>query len=233
MNSRTLAQRTRLATLGVIVALCAVFTITPTAHAQGALPAGKWQQGRHYRVLTPTVSSSVAAGKVEVVEIFWYGCGACFMLDPYLENWKKSGKPAHVEFVRIPVTWNAGAKLHARLFYTLQALKQEQRLHTKVFDTIHRGGNGLLGRDEASTLPVMVAWAKQNGIDEKAFTDAWNSMWVNTRLRQAEDLLRRYRAESTPFMVINGKYTTDISTAGGVPQMLSLINDLANAERPR
>ena len=123
--------------------------------------------------------------------------------------------------------------MHARLFYTLQALKQDERLHTKVFDTIHRGGNGLLGRDEASTLPVMLAWAKQNGIEEKAFTDAWNSMWVNTRLRQADETVRRYRAEGTPFMVINGKYTTDVGSAGGIPQMLNLINDLANAEKRR
>lgn len=224
---------TRARLLCGLLASLALITALPLAQAQSGLPAGKWQQGRHYRVLSPAVTPSVAAGKIEVVEIFWYGCGACFMLDPYLENWKKSGKPAQVEFVRIPVTWNAGARLHARLFYTLQALKQDERLHTKVFDTIHRGGNGLLGRDEASTLPVMVAWAKQQGITEKAFTDAWNSMWVSTRLRQAEELLRRYRAESTPFMVINGKYSTDIASAGGVPQMLTLINDLANAEAPR
>jgi thiol:disulfide interchange protein DsbA len=138
-----------------------------------------------------------------------------------------------VEFVRLPVTWNAGAKLHARLFYTLRALKQDTRLHAKVFDTIHRGGNNLLGRDEASTLELQTAWAKQNGIDPKAFSDAWNSMAVATRLRQADDLLRRYKPGGTPFMVINGRYTTDIQLAGGIPPMLEMINDLAAAEKRR
>lgn len=221
---------TRARFLSLLLAVAAVAS-TPVL-AQQNLPAGKWQAERHYRVVSPPQATSVGADKVEVIEIFWYGCGACFVLDPYLETWKKS-KPAHVEFVRVPVTWNAGAKLHARLYYTLQALKQDDRLHTKVFDTIHRGGNGLLGRDEASTLPVMLAWAKQNGIEEKVFTDAWNSMWVNTRLRQADETVRRYRAEGTPFMVINGKYTTDVGSAGGIPQMINLINDLANAEKRR
>ncbi len=221
---------TRARFFSLLLAVAAV--VSTPAIAQQNLPAGKWQAGRNYRVVSPPQATSVGADKVEVIEIFWYGCGACFVLDPYLETWKKS-KPAHVEFVRVPVTWNAGAKLHARLYYTLQALKQDERLHTKVFDTIHRGGNGLLGRDEASTLPVMLAWAKQNGIEEKAFTDAWNSMWVNTRLRQADETVRRYRAEGTPFMVINGKYTTDVGSAGGIPQMLNLINDLANAEKRR
>ena len=222
-----------------LTSLCALalsvlgFGVLPSlAQAQAPIPA-KWQAGKHYRVLSPTVATSVAPGKVEVVEIFWYGCGACFVLDPYLESWKKNGKPANVEFVRIPVTWNAGARLHARLYYTLQALKQDERLHTKVFDTIHRGGNGLLGRDEASTLPVMLKWAEENGIERKAFTDAWNSMWVSTRLRQADEIVRRYRAEGTPFMAVSGRYSTDVGSAGGVPQMLELINALANSERAR
>jgi thiol:disulfide interchange protein DsbA len=221
-----------LALSAVALSLISIALLPQTAQAQSAIPA-KWQAGKHYRTLSPTVATSVAPGKVEVVEIFWYGCGACFVLDPYLESWKKNGKPAHVEFVRVPVTWNAAAKLHARLYYTLQALKQDERLHTKVFDTIHRGGNGLLGRDEASTLPVMLKWAEENGIERKAFTDAWNSMWVNTRLRQADEIVRRYRAEGTPFMAVNGRYSTDVGSAGGIPQMLELINALANSERTR
>jgi thiol:disulfide interchange protein DsbA len=221
----------------LVLAGAAVLALGGGAPAVDARQAGagssSWQEGRHYRRISPPVPTNVAAGKVEVLEIFWYGCSHCYTLDPFLENWKKSGKPAHVEFVRIPVTWNPAARLHARLFYTLQALKQDDRLHTKVFDTIFRGGNNLLGRDEASTLPVMVAWAKQNGIQEKAFTDAWNSMWVNTKLRQADEIVRRYRVEGTPFIAVNGKYTIDIGAAGGYPQAIALINELARTEKGR
>jgi thiol:disulfide interchange protein DsbA len=225
-----------LAAVGSVLIGTAVAPIE--ADAQGASQGAakdlsQWQEGRHYRRISPAVPTNVAPGKVEVVEIFWYGCSHCYTLDPFLERWKKNGKPEHVEFVRVPVTWNAGAKLHARLYYTLQALKQDERLHTKVFDTIFRTGNSLLGRDEAATLEIMVDWAKQNGVQEKAFRDSWNSMWVGTKLRQADDIVRRYRAEGTPFMAVNGRYSTDVGMAGGTQQMLNLINDLANAEKAR
>ena len=207
----------------------------PAAPARAAtstpIPA-KWQAGRHYRLLNPSVPTNVAPGKVEVVEVFWYGCGACYMLDPYLESWKKT-KPAAAELVRLPVTWNDGAKRHAKLFYALQALKQDGRLHTKIFDTIHRGGNGLIARDDAGTLALQRDWAKANGVDPTAFTNTWNSMSVDVKVRQADDLVRRYRAEGTPYMVVAGKYATDISMAGGVPQMLELINALVAAESRR
>jgi protein dithiol oxidoreductase (disulfide-forming) len=201
------------------------------AVASTPIPA-KWQPGRHYRLLNPSVPTNVAPGKVEVVEVFWYGCGACYMLDPYLESWKKT-KPAGAELVRLPVTWNDGAKRHAKLFYALQALKQDGRLHTKIFDTIHRGGNGLIARDDAGTLALQRDWAKANGVDPTAFTNAWNSMSVDVKLRQAEDLVRRYRVEGTPAMIINGKYFTDVTSAGGVPQMLELINALVASETRR
>ena len=217
--------------------------VAPQALAQAAKPAAaaakpaanplaKWDAGRHYRVLSPTVPTSVAPGKVEVVEVFWYGCGHCYALDPYLESWKKT-KPAAAEFVRLPVTWSPPAKRHARLYYALQALKQDGRLHTKVFDAIHRGGTPLVANDDAGSLAVQRDWAKANGVDPAAFTNAWNSMSVDVKLRQADDLARRYRIEGTPAMIINGKYFTDVSMAGGVEQMLSLINDLVAAETRR
>jgi thiol:disulfide interchange protein DsbA len=200
--------------------------------AQDQLPTGRWQAGRHYKPLVPAQPTNVAGGKVEVLEVFWYGCGHCAALDPFLENWKKKTKPANVEFVRVPVTWSPGHIMHGRLFYTLEALGRAD-LHPKVFDTIHRGGNMLLGNDEDSTFRAQLAWAKANGVAEKAFSDAWQGMAVTVKLQQAADLVRRYRVDGVPLMVVNGKYTTDVSDAGGHEQLLALINDLAAAEKRR
>ena len=235
-----MAARALRSAFALLASLALGVAATPQAAAQAAKPAAapaanplaKWQAGRHYRVLSPAVPTSVAPGKVEVVEVFWYGCGACYILDPQLESWKRT-KPATAEFVRVPVTWNENAKRHAKLFYTLQSLKQLDRLHTKVFDTIHRGGNVLIGRDDASSLAAQRDWAKANGVDATAFTNTWNSMSVDVKVRQADDLVRRYRAEGTPYMVVAGKYATDISMAGGVPEMLALINAMVAAESRR
>jgi thiol:disulfide interchange protein DsbA len=77
----------RLPLFAAAVALLFI-SAAPASHAQGAAVPSKWQQGRHYRSVVPQLPTTVAPGKVEVIEIFWYGCGACYMLDPYLESWK-------------------------------------------------------------------------------------------------------------------------------------------------
>ena len=200
--------------------------------AQDQLPAGKWQVGKNYSPIVPAQPTSVGPGKVEVVEVFWYGCSHCYELDPYLESWSKN-KPAYVEFVRLPVMWGPAHKSHARFYYTLQALGADKSLHAKVFDTIHRGGNPLLGNDEESSFKAQLAFAKANGIDEKKFTDTYRSMWVETKLRQAEELTKRYRVEGVPLMVINGKYSADVGSAGGHSQLIALLNDLAASEKRR
>lgn len=201
--------------------------------AQDQLPGGRWQAGKNYQPIVPAQPTSVSAGKVEVVEVFWYGCSHCYALDPFLESWQKSSKPGFVEFVRVPVMWGAPHKAHARLFYTLQALGREQDLHTKVFDAIQKGGNSLLGNDDAGTAAAQAKWAVAQGISEVDFMRAYNSFGVNSSLQRAEQLTRRYRVEGVPLMVVNGKYTTDVAMAGGHTQLLQLLNDLAASEKRR
>jgi len=200
--------------------------------AQDQLPAGKWQVGKNYSPIVPAQPTSVGPGKVEVVEVFWYGCGHCYSLDPYLESWNKN-RPAYVEFVRLPVMWGPAHKSHARFYYTLQAMGADKTLHAKVFDAIHRGGNPLLGNDDESSFKAQLAFAKANGLDEKKFTETYKSMWVETKLRQAEELTKRYRVEGVPLMVVNGKYSADVSSAGGHSQLVALMNDLAASEKRR
>jgi thiol:disulfide interchange protein DsbA len=200
--------------------------------AQDQLPAGKWQVGKNYTPIVPAQPTSVGPGKVEVVEVFWYGCNHCYTLDPYLESWSKN-KPAYIEFVRLPVMWGPAHKSHARFYYTLVAMGADKTLHSKAFDTIHRGGNTLLGNDEESSFKAQLAFAKANGLDEKKFTETYKSMWVETKLRQAEELTKRYRVEGVPLMVVNGKYSADVGSAGGHSQLVSMLNDLSASEKRR
>src|SRR5207302_1028712 len=98
-------------------------------------PAGKWKPGVHYDPLVPAQPTSVAPGKVEVVEVLWLACPHCYALEPYIGNWLKT-KPSYVEFVRVPVMWQPIHRAHARLYYALDALGR-QDLIAKAFDTIH------------------------------------------------------------------------------------------------
>ena len=116
--------------------------------ADQQLPGGRWKAGTNYVPIVPAQPTSVGPDKVEVVEVFWYGCPHCFDLEPYIQSWIKK-KPAYVEVVRMPVMWGPVHRAHARLFYTLQAL-QRSDLDQKVFEAIHNEHNMLAGKDECA-----------------------------------------------------------------------------------
>jgi thiol:disulfide interchange protein DsbA len=199
----------------------------------GALPAGKWVAGTHYRPLVPAQPTNAAPGKVEVIEVFWYGCPHCYALEPFLASWLRNKAP-YIEFRRVPVTWQAVHQSHARLFYTLEALGREAALHSAVFAEMHDRKNYMFAQgDERETLSAQVAFAKAHGISEADFTNAYNSFTVQTGLSQADDLVHRYRVDGVPLMVINGKYVTDVNMAGSPANLISIVNDLAASEKGR
>ncbi|MEP7243886.1 MAG: thiol:disulfide interchange protein DsbA/DsbL [Gammaproteobacteria bacterium] len=199
--------------------------------ADQQLPGGKWKAGVNYVPLVPSVPTNVAPGKVEVVEVFWYGCPHCFALEPFLTTWVKN-KPDYIEFVRIPVMWGPVHRAHARLFYILQSLGRAD-LHEKVFETIHKDGKMLVANDDATTRKMQADFAKANGISQADFDKAWDSFSVSSSLQRAEQLTARYRVEGVPLVIVNGKYTTDVGKAGNPGDLLSLINDLAASEKRR
>jgi len=199
--------------------------------AEGQLPAGKWVAGTHYKVLSPAQPTDSPPGKVEVIEMFWYGCPHCNALDPFIESWRKN-KPAYIDFVRVPVMWGEVHRAHARLFYTLQALGKLDELHTKVFDQIHQQQDPLyVAGDDKATLQDQLRFAKANGISESDFLGAYNSFGVQANLQRADDLVRRYRIEGVPDMVIAGKYVSDVGMAGSQANLIQLTNDLAAGEK--
>jgi thiol:disulfide interchange protein DsbA len=201
--------------------------------AAGQLPAGKWTAGVNYRPLVPAQPTDAAPGKVEVVEVFWYGCPHCYALDPYIESWRKT-KPAYIEFRRVPVTWQAVHQSHAKLFYTLEALGKEEELHSAVFAEMHDKKNFMyMQGDEKETLHAQAAFAKAHGISEADFTNAYNSFTVQTDMTKADDLVHRYHVDGVPLLVINGKYVTDVNMAGSQANVMSIVNDLAASEKSR
>ena len=200
------------------------------AGARAPEPAlAKWKAGTNYQLLAAPQPTNVPAGKIEVAEVFWYGCGHCYALDPALETWKTE-KPAYVEFVRVPVIWGPMHRQHAKLYYILQTLRRSD-LHSKVFDAFHRQGLQLAARDEVVARAEQLAFLVSQGVSEKEFNAAYDSMSVATNVMRAEDLTKKYAVASVPILIVNGKYSTSEGEAGGVPQLLSLITDLAASEK--
>ena len=214
-----------------IAAAVAATTAAPAA----TLPT-KWKQGTHFAALPAAQPVSVAPGEVEVTEIFWYGCGHCFTLEPRIAAWEKNGKPDYVKVVRMPVVWNEVTREDARLFYTLEALGKLDPVNLAVFRELHVNrkpltiiaGNRV---DTAATEKRVRDFLVANGVSAEDFGKTYRSFAVENRIRQAEGLSRRYQADHTPMVVVQGKYMTDVGMAGGLDPFFELITDLAARER--
>ena len=204
--------------------------------AGAALPeSSQWKSGTNYDVISPAQPTTVAPGKVEVLEVFWLGCPHCYALEPYIRQWLKT-KPSYVEYVRVPVTWGPVHRAHARLYYTLEALGRDD-LVEKVFTYIHdqeaqsQSEAVLFSNSQEETFKQQQAWAVQNGLNGDAFEKAYNSFFVNTQLQQAEEITNGYQVQGVPFIAVDGKFSTDVGKAAGNAddprKLISLINFLA------
>jgi len=192
--------------------------------ANTAATSAKFKEGTNYQKIVPAQPTSAPTGKVEVAEVFWYGCGHCFALDPAIESWRAKGKAPYVEFTRVPAMWNDTTRMHARVFYTAELLGKLDELHTLIFREIHVSGNQL------NTLDKITAFFTQHGVSKDEFTKAFSSFAVESKLQRADLMNRRYRINSVPTVIVNGKYSTDVSTAGGETQLFGLVEELAAHE---
>ena len=105
--------------------------------AATAADAGKWVEGRHYVVLRPAQASQAAPGKVEVTEVFSYGCPACFHFQPQMEK-IKAALPANAQLVLVHASWGTAESwpLFQRAFITAQALGIAEKSHAAMFTAI-------------------------------------------------------------------------------------------------
>jgi len=194
------------------------------ARSPGPPVSARFKEGTNYQKLVPAQPTSVEPGQIEVIEVFWYGCGHCFALDPGIESWRDKGKASYVQFLRVPAMWNDMTRLHARLFYTAEALGKLDDMHTQIFREIHVRANPLNSAEQIGAL------FQRHGVGAEEFKKTFSSFAVESKMQRADLLNRRYRVQSVPMFVVNGKYTTDVSGAGNEQQLFHLLDELAAHE---
>ena len=198
-------------------AAAAAATLARPAFSQGAP-----REGRDYRLVKPAQPTEAPAGKIEVLEFFWYGCPHCNSLEPMLKDWV--GKlPADVAFRRVHVPF--GERRHQQLHYALEAMGKADALGDKVFHAIH------VDRDRLDTVDKMAAMLSRHGVDRKQFTDTFESFAVRTKMRRATQTAEAYRVDGVPAMAVNGKYYTAPSMAGSNQAALRVMDWLIAQER--
>jgi len=215
-----------------LLAAVASTVAAATSSTQAAAAGAQWQDGVNYTRVVPAQPTNVAAGQVEVLEFFWYACPHCYALEPAVTAWLKS-KPAYVAFTRVPVEWNEGNRSLARLYYALEGMGKLNDEHGEIFKEIQVNGDPLIGPDPnnaAAAERVQVAFIKKLGLSEADFAKAYHDMNVETAMQRADQLVQRYRVSAVPTFVVNGKYVTDVTMAGGSDRLISLVNDLAAQE---
>jgi len=183
-----------------------------------------FEEGRNYKRIVPAQPTE-ENGKIEVVELFWYGCPHCYRFQPYMARWLKH-KPADVVYRRMPAILGEHWALLARAFYTAQALGIADRIHQPLFDAIHAEKRRM---DSEQALEGFFA---EQGVSKKDFRNTFNSFAVDAKVNRAREMSRRYQAEETPSVVIDGKYIVNPDNANGdFNTMIKIMDYLIDKER--
>jgi protein dithiol oxidoreductase (disulfide-forming) len=166
--------------------------------------------------------------KIEVIEFFSYGCPHCNDLEPFLQDWMKK-VPPDVQFVRVPVMFQDRWKALAKVYYTLDAMGESQRLSPDVFKAVHVN-NVPLYQDKA-----FFDWAASKGLDRAKVAEIYSSFGVDSKLKRALVLAQDYNVQAVPTMIVDGKFMTSSSVLSGghssVPAALDALIAKARAER--
>jgi len=186
---------------------------------QLAFAQSRPQDGREYKTLDKRVAVEAPAGKIEVVEFFWYSCPHCNAFEPQLEAWIKR-LPQDVVLRRVPVAFRDDFVPQQRLFYTLEAMGKLDELHRKVFSAIHGD------KQPTNKEDTILAWAEKNGLDRAKFQEVYNSFSVSTKARRATQLQEGFQVEGVPALGIAGRWYTDGSLAGNMTKALQVTDYL-------
>jgi thiol:disulfide interchange protein DsbA len=206
------------ATLG---AAASAIGFNNAAWAQG--PA-KFLPGKDYIKLDRTIPTASEAGKIEVIEFFWYSCSHCNAFEPTFAQWAKNA-PKDVVVNRIPVAFREDFAPQQRLFFTLEAMGLLEKIHIKVFQAIH------VERLTLNTDASILAWVEKQGVDKNKFADIAKSFGVASKLKRAVQLQNDFKIEGVPSLGVAGRFYVDGTLAGNMERALQVTESLLSQVR--
>lgn len=198
------------------LAASAALLSATTLHAAGIDPTGK------YDLVEPPQPTDTP-DKIEVVEVFWYGCPHCFSFLPAMEQYANS-KPDYVAVRHMPAIFRDSWVAHARAFYTAELLGVEKQIHRPLFEAIH------VRKQRLDTREELMKFFEQYGVSNDDFNKTYDSFAVETLLRKSHVMQQRYGIRATPAVIVNGKYRVSGSLAGSPQDMIKVIEALVERE---
>lgn len=201
---------------------CAVAAFVAVGSAGAVQPALKPKVD--YIDITP--QPVPPGGRIEVVEFFWYGCPHCHNLQPALESWLKR-KPADVDLRRVPAVFRESWAAHARVFYTLEALGEVERLHQSVYRALH------VNREPLGTAEETADWAARNGIQPSRWLAVYDAPETLRKVEQSKTATKAYMVPGTPALVVDGRYLTSSGMAETMEDVIAHLEGLIVLARER
>ena len=205
-----------------LVPLVATVAVAASALAN-TVCAQQYTEGQDYFKL-PVPVETRNPEKIEVVEVFSYGCIHCYQLEPDLTAWL-AVQGDDVDFHRVPMA-TRNLRTLAQAFFTAQEMGVLDKVHMPMFESIHE-----YAIDMSRPQLIRRMFVKEAGVDEEEFARIFDSFAINTRVRQADAQTRLYRVHGTPTLIVDGRYHVDTVSAGTADRMLAVARHLIEAER--
>lgn len=202
--------------LPVLFSLLACLLLSPATMANEHL------EGKYVPI--KPAQATQTGDKIEVVEVFWYGCPHCYSFEPYLEEWHKN-IPDDVELIRLPGALSQSWIPHAKAYYTAEKLGIVDQIHRPLFDAIHKEKKRLFNDDQ------LIDFFVSQGVPADEVNRVYNSPEIDAKVRQSYFLARDYKLTGVPSIVINGKYLTSSSHAGSFENLIKVMTGLIEKER--
>ena len=181
-------------------------------------------QGVGYQTLPKPIATRDPS-KVEVLEFFWFGCPHCYKFEPTINAWKEN-KPDYVDFVREAPPFNPSWENHSRTFYAAEALGITDGMFEQMFNEIHVNRKAMRSPKEVSKFIEEL----DLGVDAESFEKAMTSFSVETGMRRSMAMAKDAQVSGVPSLMVNGKFMTSASLAGGNEGMIRVISQLAEQE---
>lgn len=214
--------------LACSAALAAGLAVPGAAQAQTTTPSqlqGKRPEaGQDYLVLDKAAAVEAPAGRIEVVEFFWYNCPHCNAFEPTFDAWAKRA-PKEIAIRRVPVAFRSDFVPQQRLYYALEAMGLVDKLHAKVFRAIHAE------RTRLDQPEAIIDWVAKQGVDKAKFVEQFNGFSAASKATRATQLMNAYKVEGVPALGVAGRYYTDGTLAKSMERTLQIAEYLVGEVR--
>ncbi|MFC4528908.1 thiol:disulfide interchange protein DsbA/DsbL [Dyella halodurans] len=181
------------------VSLLAGLLLASACTATGSGEPVPYTDGSEYITLAGPAHRYSNEGKVEVVEVFSYGCIHCAHFAPLADQMRKQLPPG-VVFKLMPAAFNDEWLPYARAFYAAKKLGVLDQTHLALFQAKFGEHYPL------STLDELADFYASHGVKRDDFMRIASSDEVTAQIRKDAQLVQQWQVDGTPTIVVDGKY---------------------------